>query len=839
MKQGRWRTFVRGTLLLIGTCSSTAQAYDFTFNLGGREISGVSNTALTLGAAWRMEARSDDLVGKANLNPDVCGRAPDGGILYQSCQGLFRDQTFVARRLVSFPGQFTTNADDGNWNYDKHDIVQAPFKWTQDLTLTSGEYGFFMRGLFFHDLVNEDFEEFHPNRVTRENRLQVGEISTNGDELGPLPPGVPLPGGISTNPLFTARTDSTACPANRNPTGEACGIVYGRGGVVKNKRRDKETLRQIGQDLQLMDINFYGQTGLPFGGERDLSFRIGRQTVSWGESTVLAFDSLNQANPINANNLFRVGITLDEVYTPVNMIALSTNISDALTLSGFYQLEWEPLEAPAPGSFMSPIDIGTNNAVRTINLGFGAVAEDPDRVSRLLDNPLSGLTNTSAAALRLEDKEPRDSGQYGISLRYYAENLNDGTDFGFYFANYHSRTPYASIISVPEGCGKHTTNTATFAANCSDTPLFHALTSPNDPLGATDDAVYFDRIGLQIEYPEDIRMFGASFNTTLWDIALQGEVAFRPDAPLQVDSEDLALAGFGPAATNCHLPSAGCVGSTVGAGVLPDGSTGVYPSSNFVVDANGTPGAFADTFDLVVGHAAGSGRFFPTFIIPYRGGTIGLNPANSYIRGWEEFDTYQFNLGGTYIMAATSPLTRLLGADQIIALFETGATYVPDLPPLHELQLEAPGTFLHASAGADGSGGNYSDARSRRQACSTNPACSYGADGLRFNPHQEDLDLFPDKWSYGYAMVTAVRYESVMPSISLQPILLLKHDVVGTSPGLVSNFVEGRILGDLSLEVRYKSDLSFNAGYQFFGGGGKANLLRDRDNARFYVKYQF
>jgi hypothetical protein len=88
-------------------------------------------------------------------------------------------------------------------------------------------------------------------------------------------------------------------------------------------------------------------------------------------------------------------------------------------------------------------------------------------------------------------------------------------------------------------------------------------------------------------------------------------------------------------------------------------------------------------------------------------------------------------------------------------------------------------------------------------------------------------------------MVAAVRYESIMPGISLQPIMLLKHDVVGTSPGLASNFIEGRILGDLSLEMRYKSALSFNAGYQFFGGGGKANLLRDRDNARFFVKYQF
>jgi hypothetical protein len=819
------------------THSAAGLAYNFAVNWGGQEVTGVLNTSMTLGAAWRMEERADDLVGKANLNPDLCGRAPDGGILYQSCQGLFRDQTFTAERLVSGKGQFTSNADDGNWNYDKHDLTQAPFKLTQDLTLNYGNFGFFVRGLYFYDFINENFREFHPNRVTRENMLEVGELSTNGDELGPLPPGVPLP-PVSLNPLFTARTDSTACPAERNPTGEACGIVYGKGGVVRNKRKDKEILRQIGSDLQLLDLNFYGELPLPFG-ERTLNFKLGRQILNWGESTALIFDSLSQANPINVNNFFRVGMALEEVFVPVNMLSLSTSLTDSLQLSGFYQLEWEPLEAPAPGSFYSPIDIGTNNAVRSINLGFGSVAEDPDRVARLLDNPLSGLTNTSAAALRLLDREPDNAGQYGLSLRYYADWLNNGTEFGFYYMNYHSRAPFASVISVPEGCAKHTTNTAEFVAACPDTPLFHSLTSPNDPLGATSDAVNFDKIGVLLEYPEDIQMLGVSFNTTFGDIALQGELAYRPDAPLQVDSEDLALAGFGPAASNCHLPETGCVGSTPGVGVYPDGSTGLYQPSDYVVDADGTPGAFNDTYDLVVGHMAGSGRFFPSFIIPWRGGTIGLNPGSSYIRGWEYFDTYQFNLGGTYVMSATHPVSKLIRADQIIALFETGATWVPDLPELHELQLEAPGTFLHASAGADGSGANYRNEKQRRQACSTNPACSFGPDGLRFNPHQEDLDLFPDDLSMGYALIAAIRYESVMPGISLQPFIIFKHDAYGTSPGLVSNFVEGRKILDTALEIRYKSNLSFNAGYQLIAGGGKANLLRDRDSARFFVKYQF
>src|SRR3546814_16021998 len=74
-----------------------------------------------------------------------------------------------------------------------------------------------------------------------------------------------------------------------------------------------------------------------------------------------------------------------------------------------------------------------------------------------------------------------------------------------------------------------------------------------------------------------------------------------------------------------------------------------------------------------------------------------------YIRGWENLDSYEFNLGSTYVMGATDTF-NFIKADQIITLFEFGATWVPGLPSLDRLQLEAPGTFTQASAGAEGSG---------------------------------------------------------------------------------------------------------------------------------------
>ena len=51
-------------------------------------------------------------------------------------------------------------------------------------------------------------------------------------------------------------------------------------------------------------------------------------------------------------------------------------------------------------------------------------------------------------------------------------------------------------------------------------------------------AVPLDGVRFQLEYPEDIELFGISFNTTLGDWSIQGEVTYRPDMPLQVDGEE-------------------------------------------------------------------------------------------------------------------------------------------------------------------------------------------------------------------------------------------------------------------------------------------------------------
>lgn len=875
MKSAGHKNFLRIVVVAVFAAAPLHLAHAIQFNLDyGDGVQGTLNTVITAGVGLRVQNREAELVGKANNNPDVCGLV--NGVQNQSCQGLFRDQGHPAAALAAGPGQAGYNTDDGNLNYDLYDLTQGVLKVTQDLSLKYGDWGFFAKWLYFYDFVNNDFTEFHPNRITRENKDRVG-TTTEG-----------------ANATF--------------------GRQYGKGEVVRSKRTDGEILRQIGTDLQLFDAYVFGR--LPIYGDKEITFKLGRQTVNWGESTVLVINSVNQINPVNVNNLFRVGFDLSELFTPTNMLFLSFEPFENTTVEAVYGLEWKPIEIPAPGSYFSFLDLGTYDAVNNAGINFGGPAEDPELTpfttpnnfcnflvaspvpggapvpdsrcadetklhgqGRPLSNPLSGLTNTSVTIERLRDNNPSDFRQFGLSVKYFADWLGNGTELGFYFLNYASKLPYVSVYAAENSCARHEGNAlggpggtdvksgAELLLACPDLPVTHPTVAPGGagprggPENATSNAVPIDTVKLQLEYPEDIQMYGFSFNTTAGDLSLQGEVTYRPNLPLQIHAPDLVFAALQPLLTRCREGSVpgvdSCTGSTSGIGnydggrndrcATPLGATECrYGSSDF----NPYPGQrqYKDTFDLSIGASVDSARSFPSFINLYRGLTpgdqAGSNPNLAYdknnpgyIRGYERFGVWQADLGATYVQGSTD---NFFGADQVIWLFEAGAQYVPNLPGTDVLQISAPGTFYHASAGADGSGtGNFA------QDCAGTPDCNFTSpsnpnpDGLRFNPHQENLSLFADNFSTGYAIVNLIRYESVFPGISFQPITIFKHDVYGTSVDVANQFTQGRMNAIFLFETRYKEALSLNIGYIAFFGAGSANLQRDRDQALVYAKYQF
>jgi hypothetical protein len=125
--------------------------------------------------------------------------------------------------------------------------------------------------------------------------------------------------------------------------------------------------------------------------------------------------------------------------------------------------------------------------------------------------------------------------------------------------NYHSRVPLVS--------GLKGTTTSVLTGGPLITPIcgVAALRS----LCATGTARYF------VEYPEDVKLYGLSFNTTgPAGIALQGEYSYRPNVPVQYATAELILATLGlPNLITGFTQIPGLPAGATGAALIPDGTT--------------------------------------------------------------------------------------------------------------------------------------------------------------------------------------------------------------------------------------------------------------------------
>ena len=208
---------------------------------------------------------------------------------------------------------------------------------------------------------------------------------------------------------------------------------------------------------------------------------------------------------------------------------------------------------------------------------------------------------------KVDTVEPSQQGQYGAALRVLVNGLG-GTEFGLYFVNYHSRLP---LIMANTGTATGLLVSGNYAASAS----------------------YF------LAYPENIKLFGASFNAQIGrtGIALQGEVSHRRDVPLQLDDVEILYAALSPLRL---LPPVPQLAPLIGLGTL--------------LANNNQVGAYG---------------------------------FSQQITGYKRFNTTQVQ------MTTTKAFSRLCGADQVVIVAEGAWSTVHDLPDQGVLRLEAPGTY--------------------------------------------------------------------------------------------------------------------------------------------------
>ncbi len=283
-------------------------------------------------------------------------------------------------------------------------------------------------------------------------------------------------------------------------------------------------------DATLLDAYVRGTFDV---GGRNLNVRLGNQVVNWGESTFI-MNGINIVNPLDVTKLRAPGAELKEGLIPTNMLLVSQEISKELTVEGLLLGNWERTRIDQRGSFFSSNDVLSDDGDK-LYIGGGRRVDQHFAPGTFI--PLAVQT-AAVWAPRSADRSPSDSGQFGLATRWFAAALNN-TELGLYAMNYHSRTPFLSgyrggaTVAASGGIGGCLTPNFGFFATGGGAP---------GTIGAlcTAPATYF------ADYPEDIRLYGLSFNTQgPAGIAFQGEYSHRPNQPVQLATTEVILAAGG------------------------------------------------------------------------------------------------------------------------------------------------------------------------------------------------------------------------------------------------------------------------------------------------------
>lgn len=720
-------------------CAATACLFSlntYALNFEWGDIEGSLHNKASIGASWRMEEIDYSLVGKVNVpgQEAICDAAPAQGIPTGGC-------TWNQADLRNAEGSYYLNGDNGNRSFQQYDVVAAAAKLRTHFDLEWGNFSLSGQTFVVWDPVNQD----------------APIINTNNFDNGGFQPA--------------------------------------------ERARSQASEGELGFELALeqLNVNWLGDIG-----DHEISVSIGSQRLAWGESLTFVAHSINSINAPDLVRLNTPGFEVEELFDPVELINIGFGVTENLNASFVYQYKWRPVRVSPAGSFFSSVDIAGSNAEHLI-LGMGNNRESPHNLGDLplggdvdpaeygrgcladpndpngpnnpgahrgdLNDPLEnpGSYIGGRAVCHVNDVTARDDGQFGINLGYYAEWLND-TQFGFSYMNYHSRFPYLALYGTQDPPAS-----ATALPPLPGLPL-------DEGLRITGALKVADTLRYTLAYPEDIELYGISFNTVIGDMSVSGELAYRPNMPLLVAGVDVIFAGL----------------------------------------ANG--------FDSLRCVAA------PSYIEEYRNGPRGANcdsapPApGEYIEGWEEHEVMQGVLG--LINAESS---NPFGADRWLQVLEIGFVKVMDMPAFEDYQLHATGLQTHASLGRDEVDADGNNARDVA-AGGTNVGVDVDVIAMQ-NPTRQ-TDGFATSLSWGYHLINVLEYKNLFWGVNTQAIFLWFHDVKGTSPAPGGNFLEGKKRATLLGRFDY-GDWGASAGYTWQFDGGVYNDISDRDTFSMSFSYRF
>jgi hypothetical protein len=388
----------------------------------GNGVSGSFDSTLSYGMASRLQSPDCNLLGRDS-----------GGCNSGTNNELGRYYNLSKLNGYANADINYSNADDGNLNYNKHDIFSHVVKGTHELSLRFGN-----------------------------GWSALGRVAWSKD----------------------FKMDN-----------------------VRRTELDEQAERDATEAVDLLDLWVARSFDI---GEMPAKVKVGNQVLSWG-AEIFVPGGINQINAVDQPKYHTPGTQLKEVFIPAPMASFNIGVTETLNLEGYYQFKWNAYELDPVGTYFSAADVAgegrrpiyyssdyVNNIYGPL---LGVTCADLTPTGRCGAPNISGLSDADLIAFGLAipyggEREAKNSGQYGVALRWIAESIQ--TEFGFFYQRFHDKIPFVGY------------------------------TAASDPDNLVVDN-YF------INYGEDKDLFGLSVSTLVGPVAVAGELSYRPDDSVAID----------------------------------------------------------------------------------------------------------------------------------------------------------------------------------------------------------------------------------------------------------------------------------------------------------------
>jgi len=757
-----------------------------------------------------------------------------GNAYGQFCQDLPHDK---AGTRPNFDGSI--NTDDGRLNFDRDDLISAPLKITSELEAAYNNLTFFARASAFYDAVLEKDDNFDRGSLNDKGRTNSGRnlelldayVDYDG-EVANLPFSVRagrqvinwgeatfIPGGNSAfSPIdvsairrpgaeikeallpVEALYGSLALPYDLTLEAYVGGwdeFKLDTGGTAFGGS-DVFTPGSTGGNPE--NVYFVGggkRSGQQFACDTDALTAAGMAASAAIASAVLATGAIDCANNPNIDVLrdWTEGRAEQERYAAGDTNVVFGLANDDGSESFGFALRWyaENLNSTEFAAYYQRVDSrlpyisyktgksgitasSTGYHSSTVGRGAGLTGcfsiknatgghfYNPARASVTVNDEHDLLTNAAIQAVA--------NGAAAALTQADADNGVDEAD------RYARTAPVGNNVAYLQE-----TNCLTYIAQRDDT---RTLDSSFDgfgqlPTGATNLQLDYD-IGLFAEYPE-VEIMGLSFNTTAFGWGVQGDFTFRPEMPLQFDTDTITIASL---FNNCAF-------ATVA------GLEGVYQSGSTYSNE----------------HV----------------GEIGCTDQDRYLQGYTtDHDAYTWDIGTTATFTRSNPVISALGADLGILLTEFQGVIAEDI---EEERGNTGG--ITATGGAKG-------ITPLSNVCTA--GSDLPLNGI-LSIDDRTLDnakgyCRPTDSSWGGVIFAQLQYNNVFGTpISVNPTFVYNHGIEGYSPSPLGFWREGVGSSSFRLDARYLDAWQFGLAYTSYHGEQERTRNLDRDTLAASVSYAF